>query len=283
MSLLDFLATIDEEEDRKLEEEKERQKQLEFEKATAPSSAEKDSQGSSEYPFDADKKPDHSSKNPSKRPELFNTKLKRVEVKKLIWAKYPPCLNKGCFFPGRICENSEGACVKLDPGMWPIPADHVLVEFFCGFKKQDQSTTYEYPRLFVLPKTGVKPFNAKQDQYTQLTMFEDDPNPNKWDLGHIQKMEVALHSGKHKLNSQTIARECSKKIKDKAIEFLKNAVDYHIPAPPAAIDTSETQEDDDGDDFDEEAYAAIGPRDDAGDNLDIVQLYGRNQVCQFVR
>ena len=271
---------IDEEEDRKLEEEKEQQKRLELEKANTPSSAEKDSQASDAW---LDALPE-STKNPSKRPELFNTKLKRVEVKKLIWARIPGYLRTRTCFPGRICENSEGACVKLDAGKWPIPADHVLVEFFCGIKKLDQSTSSEYPRLYVMEKKEVKAFNAVGERFKQLDITscfkrdenEDDSNPNKWDIGHFEKLEYELKAGKFKCTSKDIARECVKKIKDKSIEFLKNAIDYHIPAPPAAIDNSETQEEED--DYDEEAYAALGPRDDAGDKLDIVQLYGRNQV-----
>ena len=198
----------------------------------------------------------------------------------MIWARIPGYLRTLTYFPGRICENSEGACVKLEEGKWPIPADHVLVEFFCGIKKLDQSTSYEYPRLYVMERKQVRAFNAVANgstitSYCERDDNEDDSNPNKWDVGHFEQMELGMKIGKHKLTTTT-AQECAKKIQDKAIEFLKNAVDYHIPAPPAAIDNSETQEEDDADE--EEAYAAIGPRDDAGDNLDIVQLYGRNQV-----
>ena len=74
----------------------------------------------------------------AKRYDQWNTKVKAVEVNRLVWA---PTLNyfrpktgtSAVLFPGRIAENAEAACVQIN--VWPIPPGHVLVEFIDGMKK----------------------------------------------------------------------------------------------------------------------------------------------------
>ena len=74
----------------------------------------------------------------TKRYEQWNTRIKAVEVNRLVWA---PTLNyfrsktgtSAVLFPARIANNAEAACVQIN--VWPIPPEFVLVEFFDCIKK----------------------------------------------------------------------------------------------------------------------------------------------------
>ena len=128
-SVLDFLLEVEEEVGRKQHEEQvqkiEEQRALEEAEVENKSWLNNDSKNN-----DAKEKKDT-------KPVCWETKFKKVEVSRLVWAPTPTEKNIKFLkfeggvnpnFPARIADNSEGACAPLPSDKWPIPADHVLVE-----------------------------------------------------------------------------------------------------------------------------------------------------------
>ena len=232
-----------------------------------------------------DEKEEDVEKKTMKKRSQWETKVKKMKVERLVWAHAPSIKNtkflKGfsAMFPARTADSAEGACAPLPDGFWPIPANHVLVEYFCMLKESPP-----VPRMWVIATNKLEPFNAvlrgskpaafdSEDEEEDDEEESDDDNPNRWDAGHAQKLLVQLRGRFGRAEGKRIFD----KIMSKAVEFLKGASDYHIPAP--AIQPSRASNDGDDDDEDDD-YGDddwVPQRDD--NDVDILQFAhkGRGQ------
>ena len=120
--------------------------------------------------------------------EQRETKLKKVESSKLIWAK---CnfFKGGPFCPARIAEVGEATCQKDIPTS--IPPEFELVEFFCLPLKSPV-----IPRFVVCSKKDIVAFDSTLNGRKQLTMRHSyarnsvmDVDELNWDAG---RMDVLL-------------------------------------------------------------------------------------------
>jgi hypothetical protein len=271
-SIFDLLEQAEKE-----QEEEEKQRKIEAEEAArnaaANGSADDENNGTSpgqEWLDSTSSKVDEIAKKKTDdlRAVQWDTKVRPVEVRRLVWVKFSGFKGGSFHWPGRVADNAEGACVKLR--MWPIPADHVLVEFICMLKKNP-----EQPRFEIFKTSEVLPFNARCKK-SSIALFaseqqdEEEDCPNRWDPGHMNILGLSIR-GKFKIEGKRIFN----KVKDTAVQFLKGAVDYNTPAPAA---DAPVEDDDDDDSYGmNNGYEAL--TDDGEEAVDLLQFAhkGRGQ------
>lgn len=158
MSILDDLLALDEEEDRRIADE--------LAKASKePAPIIKDIEDNEWKIKDAGQSNKPASTSGSKAaPNQRETKLKRVLVAKLVWAK---CnyFKGGPYLPGRIADPSEAACEKSIPAT--IKSNLTVIEFFC-LPKIDPAI----PQYVLVPKTEIRPFDSTSGGKRQLSFTQ---------------------------------------------------------------------------------------------------------------
>lgn len=125
-------------------------------------------------------------KKPSIVVDLRDTKLKKVDSSKLIWAK---ChfFKGGPFCPARIAEIGEATCQKDIPTL--IPPKFELVEFICLPLKNPI-----VPRFVVCKKSETVAFDSALNGRKQLTMRSYSSNgvvdvdELNWDAGRMDTL-----------------------------------------------------------------------------------------------
>jgi hypothetical protein len=159
MSILDDLLALDEEEDRRIADEL-----AKASKEPAPIIKDTDdSNWQSKYAGQSTKPTSTSA--PKAAPNLRETKLKRVLVAKLVWAKCNFFKGGSPYFPARIADPSEAACQKSIPAT--IEKNHVIIEFFC-LPKNDPAI----PQYVVVPIADTRPFDSAFAGKRQLTFTQ---------------------------------------------------------------------------------------------------------------
>jgi len=222
MDVLDDLFAMDEEEDLRIAEEKKKAAYL----IESIQVEENEDQDWSENTKKEDKEVGKIAA--SKVPSQYDTKVKRVELGELVWAK-TSWFKDQSYFPGRIAEITETTCEIDFPTS--IPEDQELIEFFSGTKNDPKMTRFE-----LVPKKFVKPYNVPMKGKTkQLTLKysiskgsgktdqEDDEESSgkTWDVSHIDNMRDIL---KKKYNV-SIGNTVHGVIIKKAREFLTIALE----------------------------------------------------------
>jgi hypothetical protein len=144
MGILDDLFAMDEEEDQRIAVEKEK---AAFLKESVQ--VEENDQSWSE---NKKKEEEIEKKTSTKAPAQYDTKLKRVELEDLVWAR-TSWFKDQAFLPGRIADITEATCETNFPTS--IPEDIAMIEFFSGTKDNPNM-----PRFELIPKKDVKPYNA---------------------------------------------------------------------------------------------------------------------------
>jgi len=195
----------------------------------------------------------------------WDTKVRPVEVRRLVWVKFSGMKGGSFHWPGRVADNAEGACVKLR--MWPIPQTHVLVEFICMLKKYPEQPRFEIFKVSEVSKE-VLPFNARCKNPPKSESEQQDEKeecPNRWDPGHMAALGLMIKN-KFKNDAKTIFN----KVRDTAVQFLKGAVDYNTPAPAADAPQVEGDGDDDDSYGMNDRYDAL--MDDEEEEVDLLQF-----------
>jgi hypothetical protein len=160
--------------------------------------------------FSADAKPSEESEmewltksdssNKKKIPVKLNaweTKLKKVQTSKLIWAKCNYFKGSAAYFPGRIANINEGACEKNIPTS--IKSDRELIEFFCLPKKDPA-----IPQYMVIMKSDICPYDSVLNGRRQLSLTQaysrekarDDADDSDqiWDIGRMELMRQVMNN-----------------------------------------------------------------------------------------
>lgn len=155
MGILDDIFAMDEEEDQRIAEEKEKAAFLK-----ESMRVEENDQSWSEI---KKKEEDVEKKASTKTPAQYDTKLKRVELGDLVWAR-TSWFKDQAFLPGRIADITEATCESHFDTF--IPEDKAMIEFFSGTKENPKM-----PRFELIPIKDVKPYNAPMKARSkQLTL-----------------------------------------------------------------------------------------------------------------
>lgn len=197
MSILDDLLALDEEEDRRIADE--------LAKASKePTPIIKDI-GDSDWEIkDAGQSNKTASTLASKpAPMQRDTRLKRVLMSKLVWAKCNFFKGGSPYFPGRIADPSEAACQKNIPTT--IEKGLVVIEFFC-IPKNDPVV----PQYVLVPKADIRPFDSacggkRQLSFTQSYSRGKEGNEDgvylQWDIDSNENMRQVKRCPSAKLST----------------------------------------------------------------------------------
>lgn len=138
----------------------------------------------------------HLDKKVPVKSNAWETKLKKVQTTKLIWAKCNYFKGGAGYFPGRVANINEGACQKDIPSS--IKSDRELIEFFC-LPKKDPAV----PQYMVVMKSEICPFDSVLNGRRQLSLVqsfnrsngprdETDSNNQAWDNGRMDLMRQVI-------------------------------------------------------------------------------------------
>ena len=140
----------------------------------------------------------HLNKKVPVKSNAWETKLKKVQTSKLIWAKcnyFKGSAGAG-YYPGRIANINEGACQKDIPTS--IKSDRELIEFFCLPKKDPA-----IPQYLIVMKSEICPYDSVLNGRRQLSLVqsfnrnsgprdEADSNDQTWDNGRMELMRQVM-------------------------------------------------------------------------------------------
>lgn len=153
-----------------------------------------------------------SNKKATKAPTQRETKLKRVLMAKLVWAKCHFFKGASPYFPGRIADPSEAACQRDIPTT--IDRNLELIEFFC-LPKNDPVV----PQYVLVPKTEVRPFDSALGRSRQLSFTQacargklgnDDGAHNlQWDTDSYEDMRQVMSGS----STSSHLCQCSKRLR----------------------------------------------------------------------
>ena len=120
-------------------------------------------------------------------PSTWDTQIRAVQLSRLVWAYCDHWKGSNTYLPGRIADNSEGACEKNVE--WPIPPNKLLIEFFSHPRENPALTRYT-----VVEKDKVRPYDAALNGKKQSRLsFSGSSNTLKmWDACYMNNLREVI-------------------------------------------------------------------------------------------